>query len=96
MGGENNVLRNIYTGSLYRVMGMPKQRTMDVLTVCQKVRRTRLCSLQSVNWCVGVGGIQWAEASWGGGGGGGKGGWGGGGGGNWGKITREGGLAGKK
>jgi len=40
---------------------MPKQRTADVLTLCQKVRRTRLCSLQSVNWCVGVGGIQWAE-----------------------------------
>jgi len=60
MRDENNVLRNIYTGALYRVLGMPKQRTMDMLTVCQKVR-TRLCSLQSVNWCVGVGGIQWAE-----------------------------------
>jgi hypothetical protein len=61
MGNENNILRNIYTGSLYRVLGMPKQRIMDMLTVCQKVRRTRPCSLQSINWCVGVGGFQWAE-----------------------------------
>ena len=59
MGDENSILRNIYTGSPYRVLEMPKQRTVDMLTVCQKVRRTGLCTLKSVNWRVGVGGTQW-------------------------------------